>query len=90
MVRWNHEASSGRQIAELNRQLGQRTNGTLARATQDSGIRAQVASMQQSLSAERVAADTQMANAREQCASTRRDRERSVRDKFSNAPATTR
>jgi len=79
----------GRQIAELTRQLAT-TNGTLAGATQDSGIRAQVASMQQSLSAERVAADTQMANAREQCASTRRDRERSVRDKFSNAPAITR
>lgn len=79
----------GRQIAELNRRLAT-TNGTLAGATQDSGIRAQIASLQQSLSAERVAADTQMANAREQCASTRHDRERSVRDKLNNTPATKR
>ncbi|CCP10880.1 Keratin, type I cuticular Ha5 [Stenotrophomonas maltophilia SKK35] len=79
----------GRQIAELNRQLA--TAGTqLAGATQDSGIRAQIASLQQSMSAERVAADTQMSNAREQCAATRRERERSVRDTFSNTPATSR
>ncbi|WP_238379821.1 MULTISPECIES: hypothetical protein [Stenotrophomonas] len=73
----------------MNRQLAT-TNATLAGATQDSGIRAQIASLQQSLSAERVAADTQMANAREQYASTRRYRERSVRDKLNNTPATTR
>ncbi|WP_240796957.1 DUF4124 domain-containing protein [Stenotrophomonas maltophilia] len=79
---------AGRQIAELNRQLA--AAGTnLAGATQDSGIRAQVASLQQSLSAERVAADTQMSNAREQCASVRRERERSVRDKFSSPAAPT-
>lgn len=79
----------GRQVAELNRQLTA-TNANLAGATQDSGIRAQIASLQQSLSAERVAADTQMSSAREQCASTRRERERSVRETFSNAPETTR
>lgn len=45
----------GRQIAELNLQLA--TAGTqLAGATQDSGIRAQISSLQQSMSAERVAA----------------------------------
>ncbi|HHV7321188.1 MULTISPECIES: DUF4124 domain-containing protein [Stenotrophomonas] len=76
----------GRQVAELNHQLA--AAGTnLAGATQDSGIRAQIASLQQSLSAERVAADTQMSNAREQCASVRRERERSVRDKFSSSTA---
>lgn len=79
----------GRQIGELNRQLA--AAGTnLAGATQDSGIRAQIASLQQSLSGERVAADTQMSNAREQCAATRRERERSVREKFTETPATTR
>ncbi|HGM5444773.1 TPA: hypothetical protein ACKP0F_001536 [Stenotrophomonas maltophilia] len=65
------------------------SSNNLAGATRDSGIRAQIASLQQSLSAERMAADTQMASAREQCASTRRERERSVRDKFSNVPAGT-
>jgi len=60
---------------------------SLAGATQDSGIRAQIGSLQQSLSAERVAADTQMSNAREQCASVRRERERTVRDKFSSSTA---
>lgn len=79
----------GRQVADLNRQLAAPT-GTLAAATRDSGIRAQIASLQQSLSAERVAADTQMSNAREQCAATRRERERAVHDTFSNAPATSR
>lgn len=79
----------GRQIAELNRQLASQ-GGDLAGATHDSGIRAQVASLQQSLSAERVAADTQMSSAREQCSTARRERERSVRDRFSTAPAATR
>lgn len=78
----------GRQIAELNRQMAAPSNN-LAGATRDSGIRTQIASLQQSLSAERMAADTQMASARERCASTRRERERSVRDKFSNVPAGT-
>jgi len=76
----------GRQVAELNRQLAA-AGTSLAGATQDSGIRAQIASLQQSLSAERVAADTQMSNAREQCASVRRERERTVRDKFSSSTA---
>jgi predicted nucleic acid-binding Zn-ribbon protein len=77
----------GRQIAELNRQLAASSNN-LAGATRDSGIRAQIASLQQSLSAERMAADTQMASARTVRIG-RRERERSVRDKFNNVPAGT-
>lgn len=76
----------GRQVADLNRQLAA-TNSNLAGATTESGIRAQISSLQQSLSSERVAADSQMSSARDRCAAARRERESSVHEKYSNAPA---
>jgi hypothetical protein len=75
-----------RQVADLNRQLAA-ASSNLAGATSESGIRAQISSLQQSLSSERTSADSQMSTARERCSSARRDREKEVHEKYSNAPA---
>lgn len=74
------------QVADLNRQLAA-ASSNLAGATSESGIRAQISSLQQSLSSERTSADSQMTTARERCSTVRRDREKEVREKYSNAPA---
>jgi len=71
-----------RQIASLNRQLaGARNN--LAGATYASGLRTQIASLQQAQTAERVSADSQMAEARRRCGDARSERERATREKYS-------
>ncbi|WP_256643867.1 hypothetical protein [Stenotrophomonas sp. 9(2022)] len=54
----------------------------LSTATLESGIRAQLSSLQQSLSSERVAADAQMSAARERCASARREQEDRVNQQY--------
>lgn len=77
-----------RQVAELDRQLAAARStppdvgGTLPNATLESGIRAQISSLQQSLSSERVAADAQMSTARDRCASVRRDQEDRVQQQY--------
>ncbi|WP_127564075.1 DUF4124 domain-containing protein [Stenotrophomonas indicatrix] len=73
-----------RQIANLNRQLATVKNN-LAGATYASGLRSQIASLQQAQSAERIAADSQMAVARQRCGTERGERERAVREKHSAA-----
>lgn len=83
-----------RQVAELDRQLAAARSASaeasspLSNATLESGIRAQISSLQQSLSSERVAADAQMSTARERCASTRREQEGRVQQQYA-APAST-
>lgn len=77
-----------RQVAELDRRLSS-GNSNLAGATAEAGIRAQISSLQQSLSAERIAADSQMSSARERCSANRRDRESQVQDKYSTATPST-
>lgn len=81
----NQEVS--RQLANLNRQLATAKNN-LAGATYASGLRSQIASLQQAQSAERIAADSQMAAARQRCATERGERERAVREKhLATSPA---
>jgi len=73
---------ASRQIASLNRQLaGARNN--LAGATYASGLRAQIASLQQTQAADRLSADSQMAEARRRCGDARSERERATREKYS-------
>ncbi|HED4877803.1 TPA: DUF4124 domain-containing protein [Stenotrophomonas maltophilia] len=78
----NQEVS--RQIASLNRQLATAKNN-LAGATYASGLRSQISSLQQAQSAERIAADSQMAAARQRCGTERSERERAAREKHSPA-----
>ncbi|MBA0255531.1 MULTISPECIES: DUF4124 domain-containing protein [Stenotrophomonas] len=73
-----------RQIAALNRELATARNN-LAGATYASGIRSQIASLQQAQTADRISADSQMAEARRRCGETRSERERATREKYSGA-----
>ena len=66
-----------RQISGLNSQLS-RTNNNLAGATAASGIREQIAGLNQAIATERVSADSQMGSARAQCAADRREAEQAV------------
>ncbi|HYQ24238.1 DUF4124 domain-containing protein [Stenotrophomonas sp.] len=81
-----------RQVAELERQLAVTRSAPpaegndVSRATLESGMRAQISSLQQSLSAERVAADAQMSTARDRCATARRQQEDQVNQQYA-APA---
>lgn len=71
-----------RQIAFLNRQLAGATNN-LAGATYASEIRSQIASLQQAQMADRISADSRMADARRRCGDARTERERATREKYS-------
>ncbi len=73
-----------RQIAALNRELATARNN-LAGATYASGIRSQIASLQQAQTADRISADSQMAEARKRCGDARAERERATREKYSGA-----
>ncbi|AWH52992.1 DUF4124 domain-containing protein [Stenotrophomonas sp. ESTM1D_MKCIP4_1] len=84
--------ATNRQVAELDRQLAAARSAppegraALSNATLESGIRAQISSLQQSLSSERVAADSQMSMARDRCSALRREREDRVNQQYA-APA---
>lgn len=80
----NRIAGYQRQLAELNRQLVA-PRDTLANATYESGVRAQVASLQQSISSERQTAETSWAQAQDRCADQRRDREAAIERKYDAA-----
>lgn len=71
-----------RQMGVLNQQLaGARNN--LAGATYASGIRTQIASLQQSIASERSSADASMAAARQRCADQRRQDEQTIEKRYS-------
>ncbi|MEG2805043.1 DUF4124 domain-containing protein [Stenotrophomonas sp.] len=70
-----------RQVDALNQQLSA-PRENLANATYDSGIRAQVASLQQSISAERQTAETSLNSSRQRCADQRREREAAIERKY--------
>lgn len=71
---------------EVTRSAPPEAGNDVSRATLESGIRAQMSSLQQSLSAERVAADAQMSAARDRCAAARRQQEDRVNQQYA-APA---
>ncbi len=70
-----------RQIAELNAAASLAKNN-LAGATYESGIRTQLAALQQSISSERQAADASMSQARQRCADERRDKQAAIEKKY--------
>jgi len=73
---------TARQIAYLNRQL-LAINNNLAGATYASGLRTQIASLQQAQAADQMSADSQMTAARQRCGDARIERERIIREKYS-------
>ncbi len=70
-----------RQVGELNQQLAA-PRDNLANATYESGVRTQLASLQQSISMERQTAESSLTQARERCADQRRDREAAIERKY--------
>jgi hypothetical protein len=80
-----------RQVAALNQQLGHTDEDALAAATREAGVRAQVASLEQSISAERRSADNSLTTAQQRCSEQRRDREASIERKYApeRAPSDT-
>ncbi|WP_141057019.1 DUF4124 domain-containing protein [Stenotrophomonas rhizophila] len=80
-----------RQVAALNQQLGRTDEDALAAATRDAGVRAQIASLEQSISAERRSADSTLTSAQQRCAQQRRDREASIERTYApvHAPSDT-
>lgn len=80
-----------RQVAALNQQLGRTDEDALAAATRDAGVRAQIASLEQSISAERRSADSTLTSAQQRCAEQRRDREASIERTYApvHAPSDT-
>lgn len=76
-----------RQLAALNQHLGRTDEDALAAATREAGVRAQIASLEQSISAERRSADSTLASAQQRCAEQRRDREASIERTYTPARA---
>lgn len=74
-------ANYQRQIAQLNRQVAQASNN-LAGATYESGLRGQISSLQQSITTERMAAESNMSAARQRCGDERRSREAAIEKKY--------
>lgn len=70
-----------RQIAQLNRELSTAANN-LAGATFESGIRGQISGLQQSISTERMTAESSMNSARQRCSDERRLRETAIDKKY--------
>lgn len=68
------------QIGTLNRQISL-ANNNLAGATYESGLRTQIAAIQQSIASERASADTLAANARQSCMSRRTQQEAEIRER---------
>lgn len=73
-----------RQVQALNRDAALARNN-LAGATYDAGIRNQIAGLQQSITAERVSADSQMASATQQCAETKRKQVEAIEARYTPA-----
>ncbi|WP_337054999.1 DUF4124 domain-containing protein [Pseudoxanthomonas sp. USHLN014] len=83
--------SSNQRVAEYQAQISRlnaraaRANNNLAGATFESGLRTQIASLQQSIAQERSAADTSMNAERQRCGDQRAEAERAIEKRY--APA---
>lgn len=75
-----------RQISSLNSQMA-RANNNLAGATWQTGLRNQIASLQQSIATERASADAQLLTARQNCGAIRRAREEEIRRPAEGSPS---
>ncbi|WP_353085458.1 DUF4124 domain-containing protein [Stenotrophomonas sp.] len=73
-----------RQVQNLNREASLARNN-LAGATYDAGIRNQLSGLQQSITAERVSADSQMSTATQQCAETKRKQVEAIEARYTPA-----
>ncbi|WP_165424327.1 DUF4124 domain-containing protein [Pseudoxanthomonas winnipegensis] len=80
--------SSNQRVADYQAQISRitaqaaRANNNLAGATYDSGLRTQIASLQQSIAQERSVADTTMNSERQRCADRRAEAERAIEKRY--------